>query len=273
MLDDPILKIAIAAASAGGAVTRKYFADLSSAQISNKSVAEKDEGLVTKADIESERAIIALIRDTFPDHQFLAEEEHGAGAKDDPNDAEHLWIIDPLDGTNNFANGMPHYAVSVACYKFGKPHCGVVLAPETNDQYVALAGQGAWHNDRRVGVNSQPELTEAMIGVGFYYDRGAMMKATLGAIEELFGMNIIGIRRMGTASLDLVFVGLGRFGGYFEFTLSPWDFAAGRLFVEEAGGKITTCNGMNLPIDKSSVLATNGLLHESLQNIVKKFQA
>ena len=109
-----------------------------------------------------------------------------------------------------------------------------------------------------------------MIAVGFYYDRGPMMRATLKAIEELFQQNIHGIRRFGTAALDLVQVGLGRFGGFFEYELSPWDFAAARLFLEEAGGRITTCTGQELPLEKTSVLASNGLIHDSMLAIVSK---
>ena len=110
-----------------------------------------------------------------------------------------------------------------------------------------------------------------MIAVGFYYDRGAMMKATLNAIEACFQNNVHGVRRFGTAALDLVQVGLGRFGGYFEYTLSPWDFAAARLFLEEAGGKITTCTGETLPLAMTSILATNSLLHEEMLEIVSKY--
>ena len=109
-----------------------------------------------------------------------------------------------------------------------------------------------------------------MIAAGFYYDRGPMMQATLAAIEDLFKQNIHGIRRFGTAALDLVQVGLGRFGGYFEYQLSPWDFAAAQLFVTEAGGKITTCKGGDLQLEKSTVLATNSLLHPSMLEIVQK---
>jgi myo-inositol-1(or 4)-monophosphatase len=268
MNDESILDVAMNAARAGGVTTQKYFADLATAGIENKSVNEKDEGLVTRADIEAEQAIVAEIKKSFPDHQILAEEEH-ANDSGSAIDADHLWIIDPLDGTNNFANGMPHYGVSVAYYQKGAPYCGVVLAPETDDLFSAVQGRGAWHNGKQVHVNAQNELSQAMIGVGFYYDRGEMMRDTLAAIDSLFTKNIIGIRRMGTASLDLVQVGLGRFGGYFEYTLSPWDFAAGRLFVTEAGGQVTTCDGGEVPIAKSSILATNGLLHDKMLECIR----
>ena len=266
MTDSIELKTALAAARAGEEILSTYFADLSSAGIQTKTTDDEYQGIVTQADIEAERAVVAEIQKTFPSHKFLAEEEHASAS-----DAEHLWIIDPLDGTNNFAHGIPHFAVSVAYYKNGQAQCGVVLNPSTGDVFASEAGGGAWWNGNRAAVNQHQVLNETMLAVGFYYDRGAMMKSTLNAIDALFEQNIHGIRRFGTAALDIVQVGLGRFGGYFEYQLSPWDFAAARLFLEEAGGKITTCSGNELPLAKTSVLATNTALHSELQKIVSKF--
>jgi len=186
--------------------------------------------------------------------------------------AEHLWVIDPLDGTNNFAHGIPHFAISIAYYVRGVAQYGLIRNVVTGDNYQCAKGQGAFENDSPVSVSSATEFNQCMIGVGFYYDRGEMMQATLTAIESLFSRDIHGIRRFGTAALDLVHVGIGRFGGYFEYTLSPWDFAAGRLFVAEAGGTITTCSGDDLPLATSSVLATNGHLHDEMLNIVSKYK-
>ena len=267
MLVDESTQLGVArrAASAGAKIASGYFADLGSAAIQNKSDHAGYQGMVTKADVEAETAIIEIIRKEFPDHEFLAEEEHAADKA-----AEHLWIIDPLDGTNNFAHGIPHYAVSVAYYLNGDARCGCVINPESGDEFVVEQGRGAWHNGRRASVNQHSSLSDTMLAVGFYYDRSAMMRATLAAIDELFAQQIHGIRRMGTAALDIVQVGLGRFGGYFEYQLSPWDFAAAKLFLEEAGGKITTCTGENLPLEKTSVLATNTLLHNSMMEIVAR---
>jgi myo-inositol-1(or 4)-monophosphatase len=260
------LKTALAAANAGSRIVSKYFANLASAGIETKTADEKYQGIVTQADVESENVIVAEIKRAFPDHAFLAEEEHSDSA-----DSEHLWIIDPLDGTNNFAHGIPHFAVSVAYYQNGKPHCGVILNPSTGDVFTTQRGRGAWCNGNRVSVNQHASFSDTMIAVGFYYDRGAMMRATLDAVEALFEQNIHGIRRFGTAALDIVQVGLGRFGGYFEYKLSPWDFAAARLFLEESGGKITTCSGDDLPLETTSVLATNSRLHEPMLEIVSKY--
>ena len=212
--------------------------------------------LVSDADVNAERAIAHVIRRHFPDHQILGEEENSGSI-----DAEHLWVVDPLDGTTNFAHGIPHFAVSIAYYRNGEAQTGVVFNPIRNDWYTAIKGTGAQHNDRPMHVNQHQSLTEAIIGTGFYYDRGAIMEATLASIGRLFKQQIHGIRRFGTASLDLAMVASGQFTAFFEYQLSPWDFAAGRLLIEEAGGRITTCSGDALPLRKTSVLASNGKLH------------
>ena len=220
--------------------------------------------LVSDADVEAEQCIGEFIHRNFADHAVLGEEVYGGGGKEE----EHLWIVDPIDGTNNFAHRVPHFAVSVAYYHDGVPMCGVVTNPVRDDCYEAIKGQGAFHNCNRVHVGEETGLDQVLVGVGFYYDRGKIMEATLAAIGELFGCNIHGIRRMGTASLDLCQVGMGMYGLFFEYQLQPWDFGAGRLFVEEAGGRVTTCSDGNLPLRKTSLLASNGLLHDTALEIV-----
>lgn len=253
------MQIAVAAARAGGAIVARYFRE--GVEIRTKEAFN----LVSDADIESEHAIAATIRREFPKHAILGEEAH-----QDRADSDDLWIIDPLDGTNNFAHDIPHFAVSIAYYRKGEPRCGVIYNPIRDDWYLTERGQGAWHNGRRVQTGTQKGLNEVIVGVGFYYDRGTLMEATLNAIRELFQQQIHGIRRFGAASLDLCAVGCGLFGTFFEYELGAWDFAAGRLFVEEAGGQVTTCLGTPLPIAKSSVLATNGHLHQSALDIIQK---
>ncbi len=265
VFDNPYLATARAAAAEGARIAKAHFRNLAAAGIENKNDSDGYQGIVTRADVEAETAIIEIIRANFPDHEFMAEENYAEQIS-----AEHLWIIDPIDGTNNFAHGIPHYAVSVAYYQNGVAECGCIVAPEVGDEFVAARGNGAWLNGQRVHVNSHVRMNQTMLAVGFYYDRGAMMRATLKAIEECFQQNIHGIRRMGTAALDIVQVGLGRFGGYFEYQLAPWDFAAASLFLTEAGGMITTCTGAELPLEKTSVLATNGPLHEPLLAIVRR---
>jgi myo-inositol-1(or 4)-monophosphatase len=222
--------------------------------------------LVSDADVEAERAIVQVIRRDFPDHAILAEEGFSQTEQHD-----QLWIIDPLDGTNNFAHHIPHFAVSIAYYHQGQAQVAVITNPMNDDWYLAVRGQGAWYNGTRCHVSSATQLDQTMVGVGFYYDRGAMMEATLAAIADFFRENIQGIRRFGTAALDMGFLGRGLFGAYFEYMLSPWDFAAGKLFVEEAGGTVTNCQGAPLPVAaKSTILASNGILHPASLAITKK---
>ena len=257
------LKTAITAAKVGSEIVAGYYQQ--GIGSSTKTIGQQSEGLVTRADLESETAIVAEIKKTFPNHNFLGEESFS-----DDVTSEHLWIIDPLDGTNNFAHGIPRFAVSVAYCRNGVAQCGAVINPVTSELFSAEQGRGAFYNGIEASVSRHSALNQTIIATGFYYDRGKMMESTLAAIGDLFRQNIQGIRRFGAASLDLIDVGLGRFGGFFELTLSPWDFAAARLFVEEAGGRVTTCSGEPLPLSKSSLLATNGLLHQSILAVVSK---
>lgn len=221
--------------------------------------------LVSDADVEAEQAIVECIRRAYPTHEILAEEEHPHDG-----DAEHLWVIDPLDGTNNFAHKIPQFAVSIAYCHRGRPMCGVIYNPIRQEWHTAVRGEGAFVNGRRARVGETARLDLTMVGVGFYYDRGVMMEATLSAIRDFFRKHIHGIRRFGAASLDLCSVGLGMFGAYFEYELAPWDFAAGWLFVEEAGGRVTTCNGRPLSLSRTDLLASNGLLHDVSLEIVER---
>lgn len=256
------LEVARQAAQAGGDILAGYFRQ--GIEMRNK----QDCDFVSDADVESERAIIDVIRSTYPDHAILGEEGQASVSADvDPN-SEFLWVIDPLDGTTNFAHDIPHFAVSIGFYQRGQPVCGVIHNPARGDWFHAVQGKGAFANDTPATVADHDSLGDALVGVGFYYDRGAMMDATLTSIRDLFHQKIHGIRRFGTASLDLCMVGCGQLGAFFEYELSPWDFAAGRLFVEEAGGNITNCRGTALPLAKSSVLASNGKLHDPILKIV-----
>ncbi|MCA9179252.1 MAG: inositol monophosphatase [Planctomycetales bacterium] len=263
------LEVACAAATAGSEIVQAYFRSLASAEVRPKGSESETHNLVTNADIEAEEAIAATIHAAYPDHAILGEEQH-----DGATDAEHLWIIDPLDGTTNFSHGIPHFGVSVAYYREGKAHTGVVVNPVGGGWHVAQRQHGAWRYDSgqwiRCRVMDEQDLRRTLIGVGFYYDRGAMMRATLDAVEALFRKQIHGIRRFGTASLDLCMVADGQFGSFFEFYLSPWDFAAGQLLVTEAGGRVSTCEGSPLGVAPSSVLASNGHLHDEILEVVSK---
>ena len=222
--------------------------------------------LVTQADIDAEQAIAIRIRESFPNHQLLGEE----GLTGDLT-ADDLWVIDPLDGTNNFAHRIPHFAVSIAYYHLGVATVGVVYNPAHHDWFWATSAGPAMHNGRPLSVSNEGRLDQALLACGFYYDRGAMMRATLATIDAFFTQQIHGIRRMGAAALDLCGVAAGQFGGYFEYKLNPWDFAAGELIVRQSGGKVMTARGAPLGLTQSSILATNGLLHSVMLETLLKF--
>ena len=257
--DEEFTQQAVRFATAGGEVVMRHF--LGDLKIDHKGAGN----LVSEADLESEATIARLIQETFPGHAVLAEEAAAATA---PQEHEYLWIVDPLDGTNNFAHGIPHFAISVALYHHQEPVSGVVWNPARQDLYVATRGRGATWNGHGIQVSGEATLAEALVGTGFFYDRGAMMQKTLQSIERLFLNGIHGIRRFATASLDLCQVASGKFGAYFEYELEPWDFAAGRLILEEAGGNATDCNGHSLPLHTTSMLATNALLHAAMLELI-----
>jgi myo-inositol-1(or 4)-monophosphatase len=263
------LQVAERAARVGGEIAARFFRQEFAVFTKSSATGSVGYNLVSDADLEAERAIVAMIRNTFPEHAVLGEELHGGdGVSESVLASEHLWVVDPIDGTNNFVHGIPHFGVSVAYYHQGHAICGAMGNPVRDDWFLASRGEGAFHNGLRVRVADNPRLEEALIGFGYYYDRGAMMEATLAAVSDLLRRNIHGVRRMGAATLDLAYVGLGCFGAFFEYELAPWDFAAGRLFVEEAGGKVTTGRGEPLRLAKSSLLASNGLIHDAILEIV-----
>ena len=256
------LQTAMTAAEAASEIIQSYAK--SGFEQKTKVVDDTELGLVTKADLEAEKSIVESIKSVFPSHAFMAEESLSKTEK-----ADDLWIIDPLDGTNNFAHGIPHYSVSIAYYKSGIAQCGVITNPATEEVFWAQRGRGAWLGKNQVFASKDSEVSESMVATGFYYDRGLMMKETLNSIERLFENNIRGIRRFGSAALDLAFVGCGRYSAFFEYQLFPWDFAAGKLFVEEAGGKTSDCMGRPIPLSSTTMLATNGTLHKSILEIIK----
>lgn len=251
------LKTAEKAAHLAGKLILEY---RGSAVISEKSV----NNLVTEADYKAQEAIIKTIRESYPDHSIIAEEKDLTAKKD----AEHLWIIDPLDGTNNFAHNIPHYCVSIAYASFGQVMAGVVFDPERKEMFTAVQNEGAYLNEKSIRVSKAMSLQEAVIATGFYYDRGSMMRKTLDSIEKLFENNIHGMRRFGSAALDLCWVACGRFDAYFEYNLSVWDFAAGMLLIEEAGGIINDHSGDKISLNSTGIAVSNSRFHDQFLDIV-----
>jgi myo-inositol-1(or 4)-monophosphatase len=255
---EQILQCAVEAARAAGTIIANQFNSVAAVEKSSNN-------LVTETDIASENEIAAIVGKTFPSHSMLAEERRGnTGVL-----ADHLWIVDPLDGTNNYAHGIPHFCVSIAYAERGEVLAGAVFDPMRGDMFTAEKGGGAFLNGARISVSSTSLVSESIITTGFYYDRGELMEKTLGAIHSLFKANIRGIRRLGSAALDLCWVACGRFDGYFEYRLSPWDFAAGMLLVREAGGRCSDRAGNKLMLTSDGVAVSNGRIHEEFLGVVK----
>jgi len=254
------LNLAIKAAKRAGKIHKKYFGCKKDIKIKSSSF-----DLVTRADIEGEKAVVSLIKKYFPQHNFLAEEE-----KYPKTDSEYTWIIDPLDGTNNFSCGLPIFCVSIALVKGNKTMLGVIYDVMRNELFCAEKGKGAYLNKKPIKVNSADSFEKSLLITGFYYNRAESMVETLGNIKEFFFKRILGLRRFGAAALDLCNVACGRAAGFWEFELSPWDFAAGKLIVEEAGGKVTGRYGEVIDIRKKSyTVASNAKIHEKILEVLK----
>ncbi len=223
------------------------------------------QNLVTQADLEAEEIILRRIHQSFPDHKVLREEGESTGTVE----SKHLWIIDPLDGTNNYAHGIPQFGVSIAYAEQGQVLMGVVLDPNRGETFAAIRGKGAYLNGQRIATSGRSQLNESMIATGFYYDRGQMMEQTLESIRRLFQENIHGIRRFGGAAIDQCWVACGRLEGFFEYQLAPWDYAAASLIIEEAGGQCADRRGAPLRIDSGSVIVATEPVFDQLCSIVR----
>jgi len=220
--------------------------------------------LVTIADRQSEKRIIDFLRKEMPESSILSEET----LSETDLSTDSLWIVDPLDGTTNFAHGVPHFGISAAYAEKGRIIAGVVYDPMRKELFSAFAGGGAYCKGERIHVSKNATLEQSLICTGFFYDRGAMMEKTLNAIHELFIKKIHCMRRMGAASLDLTWLACGRFDGYFEYTLSPWDFAAGLLILQEAGGRASGPDGRDADLFSKGLICSNGLIHEEFLGTV-----
>ncbi len=231
----------------------------------NAAISEKAESnLVTDADIAAQDAIIEMIGRQFPEHGIIAEEKDFRA-----NSSSHnLWIIDPLDGTNNFAHDIPHFSISIAYACSGQILVATVYDPMRDEMFTACRGKGAFLNNAPIRVSQASSLQEAIVATGFYYDRGKIMRKTLNSIERLFEANIHGIRRFGSAALDLCWVACGRFDAFFEYKLSLWDFAAGILIIEEAGGCCTNLKGEPLDLNSTGLAVSNNKFHRDFLAIV-----
>ncbi len=247
----------LTAIQAGAKEVQRFFNQ--SYKISNK---EGINNLVTEADHAAEKAIIDVVKSALPDHQILSEE---VGVID--NTSSYKWIIDPIDGTVNFAHGIPLNCVSIGIEKDGEMVMAAVFNPHMNELFFAEKGKGATLNDKPIHVSEQSETLKACLVTGFPYTYINMPNGPL-EIFERFIRKGVPVRRLGSAAIDLCWVAAGRFDGFYEHKLEPWDSAAGYLIVEEAGGKVTDFEGNKFSVYQHRVLATNGKIHDDMLRVI-----
>jgi myo-inositol-1(or 4)-monophosphatase len=247
----------IRAVEAGARVMQGYF--LGEFKISNK---EGINNLVTEADHASEKAIFEIIRLDFPDHYLLSEE-----AGEIYMDSQFKWIIDPIDGTVNFAHGLPLCCVSIGVEQDGEMILGAVYNPFINEFFFAQKGYGATLNDKKIQVSKETEVGKACLVTGFPYTYLDQPNGPLEVFERLIRKGVP-VRRLGSAAIDLCWVAAGRFDGFYEHKLQAWDSAAGFLIVKEAGGRVSDFTGQPYSPYQPHIVATNGIIHDELLNWV-----
>jgi myo-inositol-1(or 4)-monophosphatase len=236
-------------------------------QVSNKG----DIDLVTEADLASEKLIIERIKSHYPRHAILAEESGATEGIDVvPGRSDWKWIIDPLDGTTNYAHGYPCFCVSIALERDGIIEIGVIYDPMRDEIFAAERGQGATLNERRIRVSQVNDLNSAMLCTGFPYN--VRKRPNFTNQFAAFTMEAQAVRRDGSASLDLANLACGRFDGFWEEGLKAWDIAAGVLLVEEAGGRVSDFAGAALDLYKPKTLASNGLVHQAMMRVLGSHQ-
>jgi myo-inositol-1(or 4)-monophosphatase len=254
MADDSlsaVAEVAAAAARAGGDVLRESYGRVQSVRFKGAT------DLVTEVDVRAEQTIVALLRSHFPTHQILAEE--GSVGGDDPC---HRWIVDPLDGTTNYAHGLRIFCVSVGYERDGKLAAGAVYDPSQDELYQATAGGGATLNGQPISVSSTEVLVRALLGTGFPYDRD-LVPVALRQFAAI-SMQAQAVRRAGSAALDCCWVAAGRFDGYWENVVNAWDVAAGALIAIEAGATVTDVHGAPFQVEAGSIMLGNPTIHSLL---------
>lgn len=260
---EPMLTIALKAARKAGDIIERSIERLDVLTIEEKGRND----YVSEVDRKSEQEIIYHLSKSYPDHKFVGEETGVTG----PEDSVYEWIIDPLDGTTNFIHGIPHFSVSIACKYRGQLEHAVVLDPVKREEFTASRGKGAMLNGRRIRVSSRRSLDGALIGTGIPFNGFAMkhIEEYLNCLREVAGQTA-GIRRPGSAALDLAYVAAGRFDGFWEMNLQPWDIAAGVLLVREAGGLLSGFKGDSNYIETGNIVCGTPKVFKPLLQIVGK---
>jgi len=253
----PMLTIAVKAARRAGNMIHRASENLDHLTVTKKSHAD----YVSEVDRVAEQTIIETLLGAYPSHAILAEESGGQG------DSEYVWIIDPLDGTTNFLHGFPQYAVSIALQHKGVLSQAVIYDPTRNDLFTATRGHGAYRNDRRLRVSKRKELADCLIGTGFPYTRFEHLDAYMAILRDMM-QNTSGLRRPGSAALDLAYTAAGRYDGFFETGLKPWDIAAGCLLIIEAGGMVGDLQGNDTYLKSGHICAGNPDIYPQLLKVI-----
>jgi myo-inositol-1(or 4)-monophosphatase len=255
----PMLTIAVKAARRAGGIINRAAQNLDLLHVSKKAHSD----FVSEVDGAAEEAIIRTLLEAYPGHSILAEE---SGARGDPAKSEYQWVIDPLDGTTNFLHGFPHYSVSIALMHKNVLAQAVVYDPFANELFTASRGGGAYLNDHRLRVSKRNQLSECLIGTGFPFREFSHEETYMAMFRDIMP-KVAGIRRPGSAALDLAYLAAGRYDGFWEFGLSPWDMAAGCLLITEAGGLLGDMNGNPTHMQSGNLLAGNPKIYEQLLQV------
>lgn len=255
-VENKFKKIAITAAKNAGLILKKNLGKPRS--IEYKGVID----IVTEMDRKAEDLIIKTIKKEFPEHGILTEESN-----ERKSSSEYRWIIDPLDGTTNYSHGYPVFCVSIALEKEGEIILGVVYDPVLGELFTAEKGKGAFVNNKKIKVSKIRELTKSLLATGFPYDVRTSRQNNIDHFSN-FAVKAQAIRRAGSAALDMCYVACGRFDGFWEIKLKPWDTAAAMLIIREAGGMVTDFNGGPFSMYSGETLASNGLIHNEMLNVL-----
>ena len=251
------IDLATQSALEAGKVLLGYFGKIDKYEL------KSPKSVLTEADTAAEELIINKIKSVYPDHGFLAEESGRTN-----NNSEYIWIIDPLDGTTNFAHAYPFFSISIALEINGVLELGVVYDPIKNELFHAETGKGSYLNDQKINISNVDSLEGSLLVTGFVHEQDWMITKNLQYLER-FIYKSQAFRRDGSAALDLCYVACGRFDGFWEMGLNPWDTAAGVLMVKEAGGKVTEFSGNDFKLESLEILASNGIIHDGMKNLLE----
>ena len=259
----PMINVAVKAARTAGDLINRASFDLDALHVTQK----QPNDFVTDVDQAAEQAIIDILLNAYPGHAIWAEE---SGRERGAKDADHVWIIDPLDGTTNFMHGLPIYCVSIALAVKGRLEQAVIYDPCRNDLFTATKGRGAYLNNRRLRVAKRLRLQDCLISTGFPYREGDDVDTGLRMMGDMI-RSMAGLRRPGSAALDLAYVAAGFTDGFFEIGLHPWDMAAGALLVTEAGGLVGNFGGQSDFLDQKECLAANPRIYGQMVTVLGKY--